>query len=98
MRSPALLLATLASARAANVLHERRDSTNPTSWRQVDRVQSDAIIPLRIGLKQNNLQLGEERLMAVSHPDSEHYGKYLSEQEVHDLFAPSDHAVNRSVE
>lgn len=28
-----------------------------------------------------------------SHPDSARYGKYLSAEEVHDLFAPSNEAV-----
>lgn len=82
-------------AEAGHVLHERRNAAPRGSWRPTGRVDPDGVIPVRIGLKQSNLDLGAERLTAVSHPDSEHYGKHLSEQEVHDLFAPSEHTVNK---
>lgn len=97
----ALALAAQASARAVpanglsnHVLHEKREVKLSQRWRRDSRLEPDAIVPVRIGLKQNNLDLGAERLMSISHPDSEHYGKHLSEEEVHDLFAPSDDTVN----
>jgi len=98
MRTAAGLLSVsllTACAAAKYVLHEAR-SVSPSlgSWRKTDRVQGDAIVPLRIGLKQNNLEAGPEHLMSVSHPESPRYGQYLSPEEVHDLFAPSQDTVD----
>ena len=98
MHFAVVLAALYSTARASHVLHERRESPLHTSWRQAERVQPDAIIPLRIGLKQNNLDAGAQRLAAVSHPDSEQYGQHLTADEVHDLFAPSEHTVDTYVQ
>lgn len=95
MRLTTVLAAYAAVARAGHVLHERRETPLHTSWRQADRVVPDAIIPLRIGLKQQNLDLGVDKLTSISHPESEHYGKHLSAEEVHDLFAPSQDTASR---
>ena len=45
-------------------LHEKR-SRNPRHWRRGERVERDAILPIRIGLIQNNLHRGEEYLIDV---------------------------------
>lgn len=76
-----------------HVLHEKRSGHVHSSWMRGERVETDAIVPVRIGLKQNNLEHGAERLLAVSHPHSPEFGKHLSAEEVHDLFAPSGDAV-----
>ncbi|PNY22467.1 Aorsin [Tolypocladium capitatum] len=81
------------------VLHEARSPTatgqfnGPRHWKRGNRVDPDAIVPLRIGLTQNNLHLGYEKLMDVAHPSSDRFGKHLSEEDVHDLFAPSDETI-----
>ncbi|KAF2159582.1 hypothetical protein M409DRAFT_29901 [Zasmidium cellare ATCC 36951] len=93
MRVITIFVAALSAVRASHVLHERREGPVHASWRQGERVEADAIIPMRIGLKQTNLEAGVERLNAVSHPDSEQYGKHLSAEEVNDLFAPSQHSI-----
>lgn len=77
--------------RGSHVLHEKRNSFG--AWRKTTRVDANAIIPLRIGLTQTNLHTGYDRLMEVSHPSSEQYGKFLSPEAVHDLFQPSEDAV-----
>lgn len=46
------------------VVHEQR-TTLPRNWLRSDRVEKDAILPVRIGLKQNNLHNGEEFLLDV---------------------------------
>lgn len=69
-----------------HVLHEKR---SVPALNKRERVHSEAIIPLRIGLEQSNLDLGYDHLMKVSHPDSEAYGQHMSAAEVHDLFAPA---------
>ena len=72
--------------------HEKRTTADPF-WYKGDRVDGDAILPLRIGLVQNNLENGYEHLMSVSHPFSPRFGKHWTAQEVHDMFAPSPEAV-----
>jgi tripeptidyl-peptidase-1 len=45
-------------------LHEKR-SALPRFWSRGERVERDAILPIRIGLMQSNLQDGYEHLMDV---------------------------------
>lgn len=47
-----------------HVLHEKRDKQHH-DWIQGDRVESHAILPVRIGLTQNNLEKGHDFLMDV---------------------------------
>lgn len=47
-----------------HVLHEKRDR-EPLDWVKRTRVDRDAILPMRIGLSQNNLDQGEAYLMEV---------------------------------
>lgn len=72
--------------------HEKRTKTDPF-WYKGDRVDGDAVLPLRIGLVQSNLENGYEHLMSVSHPASPSFGKHWTAQEVHDMFEPSQEAV-----
>ncbi|SMR49506.1 unnamed protein product [Zymoseptoria tritici ST99CH_3D1] len=48
---------------------------------------------MRIGLMQSNLETAEGYLMAVSHPGSPNYGNHWTADEVHEMFAPEDQAV-----
>ncbi|KAF4625037.1 hypothetical protein G7Y89_g13133 [Cudoniella acicularis] len=73
-------------------LHEKR-SALPRLWVRGDRVSRDAILPIRIGLTQMNLDDGYAHLMDVSHPNSPNFGKHWTEQQVHDMFAPSEEAM-----
>lgn len=74
---------------ARHVLHEKRNTT-PRRWQRGVRVHPDAILPLKIGLTQSNLDDGYDLLMQVSHPTSSGYGKHWSAEEVHDFFAPAE--------
>lgn len=84
------LFAGAFSISTSHVLHEKRTVSVPHKRQRVD---SEAIIPVRIGLRQNNLDSGYDRLMEVSHPTSANYGKHLSKEEVHSIFAPADETV-----
>lgn len=44
------------------VLHERREYT-PRGWNKGERLPGTAILPMRIGLTQNNLDEGHDVLM-----------------------------------
>lgn len=86
----ALFTSALAYPSGPHVLHEKRSSPSLQRRARIDR---DAIIPIRIALKQSNLDQGYDRLMEVSHPASETYGKHFSANDVHAMFAPADDAV-----
>lgn len=75
------------------VVHESR-AAHQSSWRRGERLDSDAIIPLRIGLSQNNLDHGHGYLMNVSDPTSPKYGKHWTAEEVYACFAPKAEAVD----
>ncbi|KDQ07914.1 hypothetical protein BOTBODRAFT_166414 [Botryobasidium botryosum FD-172 SS1] len=66
----------------------------PSGWSKRDGLDKRAAISMRINLKQNNLDRGEELLIAVSDPDSPKYGQHYSPEEVMDLFAPSKQSVD----
>ena len=76
----------------SHVVHEERDVTS-TRWMRRDRVRPEALLPVRIGLAQRNLEDAEEYLMDVSHPSSPNYGKHWTSEEVIDFFKPSDETV-----
>ncbi|KAJ5273032.1 hypothetical protein N7478_008157 [Penicillium angulare] len=86
--------AGVAAVPASNYkVHERRDFI-PSSWTQGKRLDGFASLPVRIGLVQNNLESGHDLLMEMSNPASGHYGKHMSEADIHDMFAPSDESVD----
>ena len=79
-----------APAASPHVVHEER--ALPARFER-RRVEPDALIPVRLGLKQSNLDSGYERLMEVSHPSSPKYGQHLSKEEVHSIFAPAEETI-----
>lgn len=89
-------LAALAAASPSSdeyVVHERRVESM-SRWHKRDRVQSNALLPMRIGLTQTNLDDGYDHLMDVSHPESPNYGKHWTVEQVHNMFAPAADAVD----
>ena len=87
-----LFAGSLAFPTRNHVVHEKRHA--PLRLHKRERIDPDAIIPIRIALRQTNLEAGHDMLMDVSHPSSSNYGKHLSAQEVHDMFAPAEESVN----
>jgi tripeptidyl-peptidase-1 len=60
----AAALSGAAPSSVKHVLHEKRDKS-ALDWVKGDRVESNAILPVRIGLTQNNLEKGYDYLMDV---------------------------------
>lgn len=70
----ALTTTTLASPISnPRVVHQKREIISSVKGPRIDE---DAIIPIRIGLKQSNLEHGYDMVMDVSDPHSENYGNY----------------------
>lgn len=57
-------LANAAPASFKHALHEKRE-TPASDWVKVARIESTAILPMRIGLTQSNLDKGHDFLMEV---------------------------------
>lgn len=75
------------------ILHEERTHT-PREWRREQRVDGEAILPIRIGLKQENLENAYGHLMDVSDPNSPNYGKFWKAEDVYAMYAPDVEAVS----
>lgn len=75
-------LATALPTIADHVVHEKRSGSS--SWSPIQGAKPDGRItlPVRIGLTESNLHLGDGILMDVSDPTSEKYGKHLTAEEV----------------
>ncbi|CAK7275494.1 hypothetical protein SEPCBS119000_006718 [Sporothrix epigloea] len=71
-----------------HVLHERQPSSWARRWEPATRAPSDAVLPMRIGLKQRSVEDGHNKLMAISDPSSSEYGKHMTAEEVIAFFAP----------
>ncbi|KAK3306236.1 peptidase S8/S53 domain-containing protein [Chaetomium strumarium] len=79
---------------ASNVIHERHKPVHLAGWVKREPASAEWMLPVRVGLRQSNVDKGHELLMDISNPKSPNYGKHLTRSEVIDLFAPG----NRSVE
>ncbi|KAL8292832.1 hypothetical protein RQP46_000526 [Phenoliferia psychrophenolica] len=85
--------ALAAPTRPTSVVVDAR-SDSPASWTRLDAAPSpDQRFTLRIGLKQGNLHLLEDELLAVSDPKSASYGQHWSPSKLANFFAPSDDAM-----
>jgi len=87
----ALAVCAVAFPSTHHVLHEKRSSLSLQGRKQ--RVDSDSILPIRIALKQNDLDVAATQLAVVSDPTSPSYGMHLSASEAHDLFAPAAYSI-----
>ncbi|OJJ43932.1 hypothetical protein ASPZODRAFT_101669 [Penicilliopsis zonata CBS 506.65] len=89
----AFVAGTLTAPTDRLVVHERRDAL-PSAWRETSRVHEKTMLPVRIGLTQQNLDISHDLLMEVSNYSSPRYGQYYSAQEVYDIFAPSEESIS----
>lgn len=58
----------------AHVLHEKRNG-EPIAWQKDARAARHHVLPIRIGLKQRNLEHAERFIYDISDPESPNYGK-----------------------
>ncbi|KXS95550.1 hypothetical protein AC578_5260 [Pseudocercospora eumusae] len=99
-KSVGVLLALASSALALStphryVSHEKRDAPLK-KWVKRDTLSRDAVLPMRFGLRQSNIDngAGASLMDELSHPDSPRYGQWLSAEDIIDFFAPPQHAVD----
>lgn len=95
MKFTVLLAAAVGLASAVpdtHVVHEKREWES-SRWVRRGRIADDALLPVRIGLTQTNLDRVHEHLMALSDPKSKTYGQTWTAEEVVEAFKPSDESV-----
>ncbi|KAF1992112.1 subtilisin-like protein [Aulographum hederae CBS 113979] len=90
----ALVASAVSSPATPYVVHEKRTSI-PTPWQKRDRLSGETKMPLRIGLRQRNMEHTARFLKEVSDPKSPNYGKHWSQEKVAETFAPSDDTIQR---
>lgn len=95
--SAAVAVGLSSLAQGGSVVHEKRDHV-PPEWTKISRAVPDTAIELRIGLKQSNLEHAEDLANQISHPKSEKYGKFLTAQQVVDLFAAPKEVISETVQ
>ena len=83
LKQASLLAALFAEALAAptftaggSVLHEKRGA-EPHQWTKRTKAHSTDILPMRIGLTQNNLENADQYIYEVAHPESPKYGSFF---------------------
>lgn len=93
--SAALLSVCSATPQPSNYqLHEKRNVLHRNSGLvKRSKLDGGTILPIRIGLTQNELHKGYGWLMDVSHHESSNYGKHWTAEEVNRAFAPSAETV-----
>lgn len=72
----ALVLTCLAvpTTSSKHVLHEKRDG-HPHSWHKRHRAVADHVMPIRIALRERNLENAEQYIHDVADPRSPNFGK-----------------------
>jgi tripeptidyl-peptidase-1 len=80
-------------SRTGYVVHEKR--LEHPSWTRMRRLEGEVALPLRIGLKQRNLDVLPDHLMSVSDPSSPFYGQHWTPDKVVETFAPDPEAKDR---
>ncbi|EME48187.1 hypothetical protein DOTSEDRAFT_51412 [Dothistroma septosporum NZE10] len=78
------------------VVHEAMVG-EPLAWMKERRVEAGVVLPLRIGLKQRNLENAEQYVYDVADPDSPNYGKHWTAQQVAETFAPAKESTDAAI-
>ncbi|KAI3334490.1 peptidase S8/S53 domain-containing protein [Ustulina deusta] len=82
-----------APSSSKHVLHEKRDG-KPHLWEKRDRATRSQVLPIRIGLRQRNLENAERYIYEVSDPNSPNFGKHWTAEEVANKFSPAPESKN----
>jgi tripeptidyl-peptidase-1 len=102
MRCSLVALAAVVAAAAAapssvHVRHEKRDGI-PDGWVKHSSMHRTSMMPMKVALRQGNLDKLDGYLMDVSSPDSTNYGKHWSHEAIAEAFAPSQETVKAVTE
>ncbi|KAF3764746.1 subtilisin-like protein [Cryphonectria parasitica EP155] len=94
--SAAILLtcsAAPATSSSKHVLHEKREG-RPHSWQKRSRADAEHVMPIRIALRERNIENAEKYIYDVADPRSPNFGKHWSAEKVANTFAPHPETKN----
>ena len=90
----ATAVSTLPTSRPwSHVVHEKR-SQPPLHWSRNSRPCPSAVLPVKIGLVQQNLHRAEEFINQVAYLESNQYAQHWSSEQVTQTFAPIKETMN----
>ncbi|KAE9370890.1 subtilisin-like protein [Stipitochalara longipes BDJ] len=90
----AFAASVIAAPASTYTVHERRNTQSTSKWAKRDEpLDRRAIVPVKIGLTQRNLDNGHDWLMDVSDPSSESYGQHWTAEKVARTFAAEETTV-----
>lgn len=92
------IFSSSSSSSSSHVLHEKRDEGPQSLWTRHSRAQGHERLPIRIGLKQRNLEHADRFIQDVSDPTSPNFGKHWTADKVANIFAPAKETSDRVVE
>lgn len=88
-----LAFTATAAPSVRHALHEKR-SHLPSGWAKTQPVDKQLQLPMRIGLKQSNIDSASDLLNSISDPNHEKYGNHMTHNEIIDLFSPAKESVD----
>lgn len=88
----ALAVAEAWPSKTSHVVHEERVASH--RWTKAHRLHRRGMLPVRVGLAQQNLDRAEEFVNAVAHPESPDYGKHWSRGRIAAMFASSQESID----
>jgi tripeptidyl-peptidase-1 len=86
LASSAITCSAAPSSGSRHVLHEKRDG-EPHLWEKRERAIPSQVLPIRIGLRQRNLEHAERYIYDVSDPTSPNFGKLILDRRYSSIVA-----------
>ncbi|KAH8810891.1 peptidase S8/S53 domain-containing protein [Xylogone sp. PMI_703] len=83
----ALTCSAAPSLSSRHVLHEKREAA-PHEWEKRDRALAHQVLPIRLALRERNIENAEQYIYDVSDPSSANFGKHWTAEQVANTFAP----------
>jgi len=98
LASAGLQLVVEAFPSTRHVVHEKRGVQHQSVWKRHSRAPVSQVLPMKVGLKQRNLEFAEQYIMDVADPTSPNYGKHWSAEKVAKTFAPAPESSDETLE
>ncbi|KAI1322779.1 peptidase S8/S53 domain-containing protein [Xylariaceae sp. FL0255] len=83
----------LAAPSSKHIVHEKR-SASPHLWEKRHRAIRSQTLPIRIGLRQRNLDNIERYIYEIADPESPSFGKHWTPEQVANTFSPHPDSKN----
>ncbi|GAM83779.1 hypothetical protein ANO11243_017690 [Dothideomycetidae sp. 11243] len=90
-------LTLAAPTSSTHQVHEKRD-VPPHAWTRHSSAAAEDFLPIRIGLKQRNLEHADRFLTDVADPASPNFGKHWSAEKVANMFAPARESIDTTID